>query len=211
MLYSSILALHIAAGSVGLLSGGTAMVFRKGSRGHVLSGRVFVVAMLTMGMAAVPLGLIKHQYANVGGGIMTVYLVGTAWLTMWRKPGEPGGVIDRFALLVPLSIGLLTWVGGLQVLRSGHISKDGVPVFMNFFIGSICLLAAAGDIRMMIPGGVFGVTRLSRHLGGCALVCSSRPVPSFWGLRIARYAYFPPWASDNTCRRRCLASACICF
>ena len=35
---------------------------------------------------------------------------------------------------------------------------------MHLFMGTVCLLAAAGDIRMLIRGGVFGVQRIARHL-----------------------------------------------
>ena len=35
---------------------------------------------------------------------------------------------------------------------------------MSFFMGSIMLLAAAGDVRMLMRGGVFGTQRIARHL-----------------------------------------------
>jgi hypothetical protein len=35
---------------------------------------------------------------------------------------------------------------------------------MSFFIGSILLLAAVGDLRMLLRGGVFGTQRIVRHL-----------------------------------------------
>ena len=35
---------------------------------------------------------------------------------------------------------------------------------MHFFMGSVMLLAAAGDIRMLVRGGVFGAKRIVRHL-----------------------------------------------
>jgi hypothetical protein len=55
-------------------------------------------------------------------------------------------------------------MNGLKVVRSGASSQDGVPVGMIFFMGSIMLLAAAGDIRMLVRGGVSGTTRIARHL-----------------------------------------------
>src|SRR5258708_7416248 len=39
-----------------------------------------------------------------------------------------------------------------------------VPVAMTFFMGSVMLLAAAGDIRMLVRGGVLGAKRIARHL-----------------------------------------------
>jgi hypothetical protein len=35
---------------------------------------------------------------------------------------------------------------------------------MHFFMGTVMLLAAAGDVRMLVRGGVFGVQRITRHL-----------------------------------------------
>lgn len=35
---------------------------------------------------------------------------------------------------------------------------------MTFFMGSVLLLAAAGDIRMLVRGGLFGAQRIARHL-----------------------------------------------
>jgi uncharacterized membrane protein len=163
MSYSPILIFHICAGTVGLLSGTVAMIFRKGSRGHVLAGRVFVVSMLCMAIGAVYLAIVRHQPSNIGGGILTFYLIGTAWLTARRRDGETSR-FDWVALLIPLAIGVLTWVNGVKVVRSGASSQDGVPVGMSFFMGSVCLLAAAGDVRMLVGGGVFGTKRIARHL-----------------------------------------------
>jgi hypothetical protein len=163
MPYSPILVLHICAGTVGLFSGAAAMFFRKGSPRHVQAGKVFVASMLIMAVAAVYLGIVKDQPGNIGGGIVTFYLVGTGWLTARRRDGETSR-IDWVAPLIPLTLGVLIGVNGVAVLRSGATSQNGVPVGMSFFMGSICLLAAAGDVRMLLRGGVFGVKRISRHL-----------------------------------------------
>ena len=163
MPFSPMLLVHICAGTIGLFSGTAALCFRKGSRRHVLAGRVFVAAMLTMAVGAVCLAVVKHQVNNVGGGIITFYLIGTAWFTARRKEGETSPM-DWVALLIPLILGILDWMGGVKVARSGATSQDGVPVAITFFIGSICLLAAAGDVRMLLRGGVFGAARIARHL-----------------------------------------------
>jgi uncharacterized membrane protein len=163
MPYSPVLIFHIFGGSVGLLSGTAAILFRKGSARHALAGKIFVVSMLTMAAAAVYLAIVRHQNNNIGGGILTFYLIGTAWLTARRKDGEARG-FDWVVMLIPLTLGILTWMGGLSVVRSGHSSVDGVPVGMIFFMGSIMLLAAAGDIRMLLRGGLLGTKRISRHL-----------------------------------------------
>ena len=146
-----------------MLSGTAAMSFRKGSPRHVLAGRVFVASMLTMGAVAVYLAIVRHQPNNIGGGILTIYLIGTAWLTARRRDGETSR-FDWVVLLVPLTLGILTWMNGIKVVRSGADSQDGVPVGMTFFMGSVMLLAAAGDVRMLVRGGVLGAKRIARHL-----------------------------------------------
>jgi hypothetical protein len=119
--------------------------------------------MLTMGVFAVYLAVTRHQPNNIGGGILTVYLIGTAWLTARRRDGETSR-FDRVVLLIPLALGILTWMNGIDVVRSGASSQDGLPVGMTFFMGSVMLLAAAGDVRMLVRGGVFGAKRIARHL-----------------------------------------------
>jgi hypothetical protein len=163
MSYSPILIAHICGGVVGLLSGTAAMCFRKGSPRHVVAGMIFVASMLTMGALATYLAITRHQPNNIGGGIITVYLIGTAWLTARRRDGETSR-LDWVLLLIPLANGILSWMTGVKVLRSGHSSLDGVPVGMILFMGSVMLLAAAGDVRMLVSGSVFGTKRISRHL-----------------------------------------------
>lgn len=158
-----LLALHITTGIVGLLSGTAAMVFRKGSRRHGQAGDVFVISMLTMAACAAWLAILKRQPGNVVGGVFTFYLVGTAWATARRREGTTS-FFDWIAPLIPLVGGTILWVTGLQLVQRHVTVTDGVPVGMRFFMGSVMLLAAAGDIRILIRGGVVGGKRIVRHL-----------------------------------------------
>lgn len=152
----AILVLHICAGVLGILSGAAAMSFRKGSRRHGLAGNIFFGAMVVMGSSAVYLG-------NIFGGLFACYLVTTAWLTARRQDGETS-VFDWGALVFALAIGVRFLIAGIEAAKSPTGSLNGVPAGMFFFLGSVALLAAAGDIRMLARGGVFGVTRVTRHL-----------------------------------------------
>jgi len=160
---TQLLVLHITGGVIGLLAGAAAMSFRKGSRGHRLAGKVFVVSMLIMGAFAVPLALMKHDPNNAFGGILTIYLVSTAWLTARRNESvQRAGILDWGGFLFALAIGSLTLIHGWQK-ATGRAPDDGVPTFMSFFLGSIVLLAAAGDLRMLVRG-ISGRPRIVRHL-----------------------------------------------
>ncbi len=162
-MYSPLLPVHIAGGISGIVSGTAALALRKGGPRHALAGKVFVAAMLTMAAAAVYLASIKHQPNNVGGGLLTFYLIGTAWLTAKRANGETRGY-DWALTLLPLSIAILTWMTGWEKLRAGVPPKDGVPAGMHFFMGTVMFLAAVGDVRMLLGGGVCGTRRIVRHL-----------------------------------------------
>ena len=151
-----ILIIHICAGVVGLLSGGAAISFRKGSHGQRRAGNIFFGAMLVMGSSAVYLG-------NVFGGLFACYLVTTAWLTARQREGETS-IFDWIALLFGVVVGVAILTSGVRVATGSLQGQPGVPVGMIFFVGSVVLLAAAGDVRMLLRGGVFGRQRIVRHL-----------------------------------------------
>jgi len=58
---SPMLFLHICGGTLGLIAGAAAMIFRKGSRGHRLAGDVFVISMLTLGGTGAYMAMMKSQ------------------------------------------------------------------------------------------------------------------------------------------------------
>lgn len=158
-----VLLVHICGGTLGLVSGAAALSFAKGSPRHVAAGKIFVFSMLTMAAGAVYLAIAKHQSGNIGGGIFTFYLILTAWLTAKRTEGETSK-FDWAALLIPFALGVVTWISGFEKMRAPGPPSDGVPAGMNFFMGSIMLLAAAGDARMLVRHGVMGTKRIGRHL-----------------------------------------------
>ncbi len=157
------LILHISAGIVGLISGAFAMTFRKGSERHRMAGDIFVVAMLTMGLCGSYLALLKHQTNNVFGGLLTFYLITTAWLSGKQRDEGPG-IFDWGALAMALAIGTSLFTLGVRVMNGQAEGQAGVPIGMYFFMGSIPLLAAVGDVRVLARGGISGRPRLVRHL-----------------------------------------------
>jgi hypothetical protein len=163
MSFSPVLLLHICSGTIGVLSGGAAVSFRKGSRRHRVAGNVFVIAMVSLGATAVYLALMKSQMTNVFGGVLTFYLAATSWMTVRRREGKPY-IFDWIALLAALTVGAVIVTYGFQAAHSPRGLKAGVPAGMYFFLGSIALLAAVGDVRMLVRGGIFGTQRLTRHL-----------------------------------------------
>jgi hypothetical protein len=163
MSHSPILLLHIASGTVGMLSGFVTVFLRKGSRRHGLAGNVFVVSMMSLGATGVYLATLKHQPGNILGGALTFYLVTTAWLTARRRDGVPG-ILDWGALLIVLAITVVEVTLGVEAANSPTGLKYDYPPWPYFIFGFIALLATVGDIRMLVRGGIAGTQRLARHL-----------------------------------------------
>jgi uncharacterized membrane protein len=163
MRFSPVLVFHICSGVLGLLSGAASMIFRKGSRRHRLAGDAFVISMLGLGASGAAMGFMRHEAVNVAMGILACYLVTTAWRTA-RRGGEGAGIFDWGALMVPLAVGATLVINGVQGLRGLPGLTKGVPVPMYFILGSIALLFAGGDVRMIVRGGVSGAQRVARHL-----------------------------------------------
>ena len=154
--------LHVCSAAIGLLSGYSAMLFRKGSGLHGAAGTVFVVSMLTASGAGAYLAAFVHPNSgNVIGSTLTFYLVATAWAAARRRDGKRS-LFDLGALLFGLAIAATAANWGLEAAKSGP--KDGYPAPFFFIFGSIALLFAVGDIRMIVRGGVFGAKRIARHL-----------------------------------------------
>ena len=157
-----LLVLHISAGVLAMFAGAAAMSFRKGSRWHGRAGNVFVAAMLSMGVAASFLAYMKHQPNNVFGGLVTIYMVATAWATARRRDSE-SSILDWIGFLFALVIGLLGVIQGFQKVTGRAPVDDGTLPFMQLFMGSVILLAALGDLRMLVRG-ISGRRRIARHL-----------------------------------------------
>ena len=151
-----LLPIHVAAGGLALVLGAVALLAKKGGTIHRRSGLLFVGAMSVMGISAAILG-------NAGGGLMSIYFVGTA-LTTVRPRSAWTRALDVAALLVIVGLALLSILGGVKALNSPGGSLKGVPFVMLFFLATVMLLAAAGDVRILRLGAPRGRPRLARHL-----------------------------------------------
>jgi len=160
---SPLLFLHIAAGTLGMLSGFVAVFLLKGSRRHGLAGNVFTIAMLSLGASGTYLAVMKFQPGNILGGAFTFYLVATAWMAARRR--EPGvNVFDWTALLIVVGVTAFEAILGLEAAMSPTGMKYDYPPGPYLFIGSVAAVAVVGDVRMLFRGGISGAQRIARHL-----------------------------------------------
>jgi hypothetical protein len=160
---SPLLLLHIVAGTIGVLSGFVAAFLRKGSRRHALTGDVFVISMLALSSSGAILAIMKSQPGNILGGALTFCLVATSWMTARRRDGGTS-IFDWGGLLVCLTIGAFEVTYGLEAALSPSGMKYDYPPAPYFIFGAVALIAATGDVRMLVRGGISGAQRIARHL-----------------------------------------------
>ncbi len=156
------LAFHVGTGLVALVAGFMAVALRKGGTWHRRSGRVFVYAMIATGIAATGISVYEGRPLNTGGAL-TVYLVFTAYTAVRPVPGA-GRHMDIGLMLLAFLVAAVGYGGGVMALGRPGNQIDGVPAGMLFFLATIVLLAAIGDVRMIRAGGIQGARRLARHL-----------------------------------------------
>jgi uncharacterized membrane protein len=155
---------HIIAGLAAIVAGAVALSTAKGGTLHRKSGMVFVATMAVMASLGAYIASTKlhvsFQKFNVLAGIFTVYLVVTALLTVRAHPGKRW--MDFAALAVAAGIAIFSL--GLAALGLAQAKFSWFPTVPALVFGSVALLAAIGDARMLRAGALQGKHRIARHL-----------------------------------------------
>jgi len=157
--------IHMIAGLMAIASGFIALYAAKGSPLHRKSGTMFTLSMLCMTFSAAIISLfLRTDHVTGVAALFTVYLVCTSWLVVKRTVQESKAVLEGFALAAAvLGVYSLTlWFDFLADPKS-LITKNSPPKTLLVF-GSISLLCAALDLRMIWGGKILGSQRLVRHL-----------------------------------------------
>jgi hypothetical protein len=157
---ATILLLHIAGGSVAIVSGTVALAVRKGGRLHILAGNFFFASMLVMaGIGALVAPFLLTAQGNPklfdsAAGFFTCYLVVTSWLTVRRKAGTIGRAeIAAFLFAASLAAAVVLLATRTAGGAGGH-----------YALGGLIALAAALDLRVIRNRGIAGGPRIARHV-----------------------------------------------
>jgi uncharacterized membrane protein len=186
MRVSPILAFHICSGVLGLLAGAVAICARKGSHLHKRSGNVFVLSMLGLAGSGICLALAKSETGNMLGGALTFYLVATAWMTARRRDLQTG-LLDWAAMLIVAGVAGFTLTYAIEATRSPSHMVHEYTAGPYLFLGSVAAVALAGDVRLLIEGGIAGTRRVARHLWRMCLALFIASASIF----LARQQVFP--------------------
>jgi hypothetical protein len=161
---------HIGAGTIALAAGLVAAFARKGGYLHRQAGIVFTVSMMVMATFACYLAVVvPGQTVNLFIGTFVLYLVTTAWMTVHRREGTTG-LFEKTALFVavclcaPFAILAFQVATGMAPFFKSAIPFEGPVLIAIYVFTSVLALAAIGDARVVLAGGITGAPRIARHL-----------------------------------------------
>jgi len=142
--YKLLLMVHVAAGSLALLTYWTAAVVRKGSMLHRRVGQVFLLAMLGIVLTALPIAAKFFVEGKTAFGVFFAYLVVITFTGLWTGWRAIRDKRDLRAFLSPF-YRALAWfniVAGTLVFATGlQISSMLLSVF--------CWIGIIGGIGML--------------------------------------------------------------
>ena len=151
---------HVAAGTIAIVTGFVALYALKGGRLHRRSGMAFVFTMLVMSLTGAVIAVGRPGAAlNMPAGLVTAYLLITALATV-RPRSARIRQVDRAAMAGAIVLGAGS-VGAAVFEGARGNSAFAFPLLM--FAG-LALGSAAGDRRMIRMDGLVGSERIRRHL-----------------------------------------------
>ncbi len=136
--------LHIAAGTVALITGPVSMANRKGGKQHRLTGKIFFAAMMVVSVTAVIVAAspAKSNSFLLIIGIFSAYLVTSGYRVLYLKDlakGHKAPLLD-WAISVVMAVFAIYFVySGINTLNSNGI--------VSVVFGSIALLLVVKDVR----------------------------------------------------------------
>jgi hypothetical protein len=153
-----VMGVHIAGGSLALLSGTVAVAARKGGPLHARAGAWFFGSMLVLGVTAAILEPFRSPPGSPIGGILVCYFVATSWVAARRRDGTTGRFEIVACAAVLVAAALIAWdaATGTSTTPAGR-----GPIFV---FAAVCLLAGLLDLNAILRARLTLVQRISRHL-----------------------------------------------
>ena len=163
-MYKVLLAFHIVAGNVALLSAAGAMVVQKGGRAHAWVGRAFAIGMTIIFLTAVPMTLLRPNLFLFLVALFNFYLVSTGWLRATNRKGTPTRL--EWGIAIGMVLAAIGMAGrSVMMLATGH-SMGIVLLVFALIGGALSLRDLAGLRQRKFRGPERVASHLTRMLGG---------------------------------------------
>ena len=147
---SPLIMLHVAGGSVALVSGLGAVIARKGSAQHKQCGYVFLCAMLLMAVTAGIGSLALAKPFDVLSSLMTCYLVCSGATAFRLDHNKLHMKRLHFLFMLVAALCVTGYVGlELNTYYTGMRATDA-PVGAGYIFGLVLLVGLLGDLRVRL-------------------------------------------------------------
>ncbi len=160
-LYNALTILHVIAGGTALgtaLSAILAKAFGMNHRVHVISGRLYVGAMVAVALTSFPMAVIRPNSFLFMIGIFSLYLTLAGFRYATNRKGTPRW-FDR------LGAGLMLLTAAIMIgLALYGFMNEGNGEILLLIFGLIAALLGGADLKRMRTGGRKGKTRIAAHL-----------------------------------------------
>ena len=149
---------HIAIGVIGLVAAIIALSVRKGSRAHILAGRVFAISILVVSLTSVAMLMVRVAPPLIVSTAAAIYAIGTALLAL--KPSSSLVKVGEFALTgLQIAAAILFLSIAIPEVRAGVVPAIGPIVIL--FIPIVLLI---GDVNFHLNAKRRAQLRVRRHL-----------------------------------------------
>jgi hypothetical protein len=150
---------HASAGVLGIITGIIAIFTLKGGRTHIVAGRIFVASIVISAVSAAWLAVRSEEFGFIGAGMLVVYFMLTAWMTVKRRENEAGWFEIGAFLAASAGAGLM-YFAWLEARQSPELF-NGLPILIFAIVAALCAL---GDLSVVLRQGLAGKQRIMRHL-----------------------------------------------
>jgi hypothetical protein len=153
-----LLPIHIAAGSVALLSAASALLTEKGKKFHVLIGKAYFWSMVIIFLTAIPMSIITGNVFLFLIAIFSFYLAFSGMRFAKNRTGVPT-LVDLIAVNLMLLSGIGMWI--LAIIF--FIDNDSQFITLIVF-GFLALFLGYGDFQTFKNQTAIGKERIAKHL-----------------------------------------------
>jgi hypothetical protein len=163
-MYKVLLALHVVAGNVALLSAPGAVIVEKVGRAHAWIGRAFAIGMTVIFLTAVPMTVLKPNLFLFLVALFNFYMVSTGWLRATNRKGSPTRL--EWAIAIGMVLAAIGMAGrSVMMLAAGH--SMGIVLLVFALIGGALSLRDVVGLRQQKFRGTERIaSHLTRMLGG---------------------------------------------
>lgn len=145
LIQTSLLALHVAGGSLALAAGLVPMLSKKGSNLHVLGGRIYLWCMAAVVASALPLAVMKANVFLATIGVFSGYMVFTGYRSARRRSAAPSSPADQIVMWVTMAVSALMIATAIWYLLGPNTKIQAGIILLVF--GSFCHLLTWEDFR----------------------------------------------------------------